>query len=329
MNILSTHPFVVSYGFKNNRQAGFTFILPGKEIKIDGADDILSVLLAQCNGLRSLGTIVNSINTPLRYKTDEIEKLISKLLDCGVIVDAREHYLVFHKISANPMSYLHNVSQGDLIKMLQGESHLVKSAYASRTQLEKLFEVRASTRKFSGDMLSKEEFLRLAWAIYGKIKRSINFPNSNIGLGTVPSGGALYPLRLYGISMKISSFQRQGVYEFNSRGVSFLRLSNMKELAQIFGKNPPFNIEDIGGIFVLTCDFKQVAQKYSNRGYRLALLEAGHAAQNGYLWCAEQGLGIVEVGGFVDEDLARALMLSYPKQAPLTVLILGRKKHKT
>ena len=79
-------------------------------------------------------------------------------------------------------------------------------------------------------------------------------------------------------------------------------------------------------MFVITCDFLRTTQKYSNRGYRYALLEAGHAAQNAYLWCAEQGIGVVEIGGFNDKALSDLLSLSYPNQAPLTTLLIGRRK---
>ena len=85
-------------------------------------------------------------------------------------------------------------------------------------------------------------------------------------------------------------------------------------------------LEDAAAVYILVCDFQQITQKYGNRGYRFALLEAGHAAQNAYLWCTEQNLGVVEVGGFLDEELANLLLLFYPREAPLTALVVGRRK---
>ena len=85
-------------------------------------------------------------------------------------------------------------------------------------------------------------------------------------------------------------------------------------------------VESAAAVYILTCNFQQITQKYGNRGYRFALLEAGHAAQNAYLWCAEQDLGVVEVGGFLDEEVANLLLIPYPKQAPLTALVVGRRK---
>lgn len=325
MNTQSFQPLVVGHGF-SDRMEGFTFILPGKEIAIKGANEVLLTLLAQCNGLNSIEKIATLIGVSTGYEIGEIERLIKVLFEHGVLIDAREYYGVFHGISANPMLYHHEVSNEDLATMVLGEGHLVQSPHGPRTQFEELLEIRASTREFSGVSFSQEEFLRLAWAIYGKIERSKLFPNSKIGTGTVPSGGALYSLRLYGLALNVSPLEKNGVYKFGSQGISHVRAIGVEELAKIFGKHPTFEIENAAVVFVLVCDFKQTTQKYSNRGYRYALLEAGHAAQNAYLWCAEQGLGIVEVGGFNDEELARTLQLPYPQQAPLITFVIGRKK---
>ncbi len=318
-------PFVVAYGF--SQAVGFTFMLPGKEVTIEGADKILPTVLAQCNGFNSMEKITTSVSASTGYEVQEIEQLIVTLFKHQILVDAWSYYEIFHMVSTNPMPFFHELSAEKTTALLHGETHLVQISRSSRTQLEALFEIRASTREFSGEPISKKDFLRLAWAMYGKIERSKTFPESTIGLGTVPSGGALYPLRLYGIAMRISTLQENGVYRFGSQSISYLLSTNGEELAQIFGEHPTsFNIEHTSAIFVLACDFEQTTQKYSNRGYRYAFLEAGHAAQNAYLWCAEQGLGIVEVAGFDDEKLARVLQLPYPKQAPLITLIVGRRK---
>jgi len=326
MSATSIYPFVAVFGFRK-QGGGFTFILPGKEITIEGSDEVLPTLLMQCNGFSSVEKIAASVSVSTEYRIQEIKQLITILLEYQIIVDAQKYYEVFHEISVNPMPFFREVSSEHVAAMLHSESHLVQIPYSPRTKLEALFESRSSTREFSGESITEEDFLRLAWVMYGKLKRSTMYPESTIGLGTIPSGGALYPLRLYGIAMKIPTLQENGVYKFGPRGISYLRSTNAEELIQIFGEDPTsFTIEYTAAIFILACDFEQTTQKYSNRGYRYAFLEAGHAAQNAYLWCAEQGLGIVEVAGFNDKNLAKTLQLPYPKQAPLITLVIGRKK---
>ena len=325
MNTKTTYPFVSAFGFCN-KEGGYTFILPGREVTIEGSDEVLSVLLRQCNGFNSTENLATSVSVSTGYEAQEIEQLIEVLLDRQILVDARKYYRVFHEISVNPMPFSCDVSSAEVAKMLHSESHLVDVAHTASTDLESLFERRASTRVFSGEPISKSDFLRLAWATYGKIKRSAAYPESTIGLGTIPSGGALYPLRLYGIALKIPELKENGVYKFGNQGISYIRSAAWEEFFQIFGRNPTsFTIKTTAAILILTCEFAQTAQKYSNRGYRYNFLEAGHAAQNAYLWCAEQEFGIVEVAGFYDKNLAETLQISYPEHAPLITLIIGRK----
>jgi SagB-type dehydrogenase family enzyme len=194
------------------------------------------------------------------------------------------------------------------------------------TPLEELLERRSSVREFNGEPLSREEILRLAWTIYGRIGRSDQFvQNTTIGFGTVPSGGALYPLELFVFVLKESPSLERGIYQFGQEGITQKSPIEKEELLRAFLDDDSV-FENAAVIFVLVCDFWQTVQKYSNRGYRFAMIETGHAAQNAYLWCAEQSFGVVEIGGFNDKLLADLLGLSYPKQAPITTLLVGRRK---
>ncbi|MGH3734119.1 MAG: nitroreductase family protein [Micromonosporaceae bacterium] len=58
------------------------------------------------------------------------------------------------------------------------------------------------------------------------------------------------------------------------------------------------------------------------RGTRYLYLEAGHAAQNGYLQATALGLGAVLVAGF-DDAAATALPVTPPGQVPLGMLAVG------
>ncbi|HCJ66333.1 MAG TPA: hypothetical protein DHV62_03165 [Elusimicrobia bacterium] len=54
----------------------------------------------------------------------------------------------------------------------------------------------------------------------------------------------------------------------------------------------------------------RVSRKYANKAYPLVLLEAGHVMQNAYLYCAEKGIGFVEVLGFDQEELSKRIALN-------------------
>jgi ribosomal protein S12 methylthiotransferase accessory factor len=83
--------------------------------------------------------------------------------------------------------------------------------------------------------------------------------------------------------------------------------------------------EDAALVVFIAADLQRPAAKYANRGYRFALMEAGHVAQNAHLYCAEtKDLGMVEFGGFQDKLTSELLGLNYPKQAVLLAIIVGK-----
>ena len=65
--------------------------------------------------------------------------------------------------------------------------------------------------------------------------------------------------------------------------------------------------------------------KYGQRGYRFALLEAGHLAQNVLLASEGLDLAAVPVGGFYDRRLAALLAIDGVNEVPLYVLPIGSK----
>jgi SagB-type dehydrogenase family enzyme len=317
----NTYPLVTVYGMENND--GVEFLFPGRTITIEGEKETLLFLLQQCTGYRTAEEIISVVCKQTGRNKEEVWEVMEELLARQILVDANHYFLLFHMASENPMPFLRELSEESLAKMLrEGESPLVPFPSSSYTVLEQLLEKRESVRQFNGEPLSFAELGRLAWAVYGRTKRSEGFPESSIGLGTVPSGGAMYPLRLFVFARKGSS--NWTVYKGSPKGLQIKNRVSAQQVAHAFQEDSL--LESAAAVYILTCDFQQITQKYGNRGYRFALLEAGHATQNAYLWCTEQDLGMVEVGGFMDEELANLLSLSYPKQAPLTALVVGRRK---
>lgn len=315
-------PFVVAYGFENS--SGVTFLVPGREITIEGTNEILPVILPLCNGYRTMEEIISIAVSESDYEKEDIQQLIQTLLERQILIDVHYYYRLFHQVSANPMPFWHNLTEEEMAVMVKRKSPLVSLSHTSQSSFEILLEARESVREFSGEPLSRSEILKLGWVIHGKIARSTSFPESTIGLGTIPSAGALYPLRLFVIVLKKHSFIEEAIYSLGPEGITKVAQIDERTLENIFGGySTP--LESTAAIFVIVCEFQQVAQKYSNRGYRYALIEAGHAAQNAYLWCAEQRLGAVEVCGFNDEALTKALLIPCPEQAPLTTMFIGRR----
>jgi len=143
-------------------------------------------------------------------------------------------------------------------------------------------------------------------------------------LRACPSGGAVYPLDLY-VTVHTVEDVTAGLYYFDplEHGLRLLREGDLRpEL------NTGMYLEAVhasSACFLIAATFARTTFKYGERGYRFALLEAGHIAQNLLLAATAAGLASVPVGGFVDDDLNALIGVDGVSNAVLyTVLVGGR-----
>jgi len=139
----------------------------------------------------------------------------------------------------------------------------------------------------------------------------------------VPSAGALYPLELYVAARSLSDVA-PGLYHFDPFAHRLERLREVvpePELAAALVE--PALLEGTAALLAITAVFWRTRFKYGQRGYRFALLEAGHVVQNALLAAAACGLPSLPVGGFYDRDLDRVLDVDGLDEASLYVVLLG------
>jgi SagB-type dehydrogenase family enzyme len=139
-----------------------------------------------------------------------------------------------------------------------------------------------------------------------------------------PSAGGLYPLDTYLIVSKVEDLS-PGLYHYNSI-TSELELLCSRPVELILRDG--FFWQDFAltsalvVLFVAT--FERTSAKYGERGYRLVLLDAGHAAQNVLLTAEQLRLGAVAVAGFCDDALARDLNIDGLTEAVIHTIMVGR-----
>jgi SagB-type dehydrogenase family enzyme len=138
----------------------------------------------------------------------------------------------------------------------------------------------------------------------------------------VPSAGALYPLELYVIALAISGLE-PGVYHYQPfrNGLSHLGPVCRAELRGALVD--PSLVDGAAAILVVTALFWRSRFKYGLRGYRFALLEAGHLVQNALLASSDLDLPALPVGGFYDRRLDAVVGADGLDQACLYALVLG------
>jgi SagB-type dehydrogenase family enzyme len=140
----------------------------------------------------------------------------------------------------------------------------------------------------------------------------------------VPSGGGLYPLELYVLTQRVDGLPG-GAYHYVPimHVLEVVRSDQLPSLltAEMFLGQP--YLSDAAAVLVLTAVVERSLWKYEDRGYRYVLLEAGHVAQNLNLCATALGLGCLNLGGFLDEDVAALLRLDDDDEVALYGVAVG------
>jgi SagB-type dehydrogenase family enzyme len=161
--------------------------------------------------------------------------------------------------------------------------------------------------------------LRSSYGVTGRVK------GGEQSFRAAPSAGALYPLDIYPVVFAADDLAA-GIYHYDPlRDVlELLRLGDTR--AALLEALPMKQLAERCPVaFVITATFWRSRFKYGQRGYRFALLEAGHLAQNVLLAAEALDLGAAPIGGFYDRQLAEFLEIDGVNEGPLYVIPIGSK----
>lgn len=178
---------------------------------------------------------------------------------------------------------------------------------------EEIFSVmlkRRSYRGFSSDKPITLEHLGnclfSGLGITGFAKTSI--PNEEpLPLKMTPSGGARNPYEAF-IYVRNVTDLKKGIYHYSAldNTLGLVRDSELPEIGEILGGQPWFN--NAAALILLVANFDRTMRKYPHPGgFRVALLEAGHIAQNILLTATAMGLSSAPTCA-VSDSLAEHLL---------------------
>jgi SagB-type dehydrogenase family enzyme len=185
-------------------------------------------------------------------------------------------------------------------------------------------DTRRSQRAFGDEPISGGELSALLQAGYG-VTGALDSPARAraLPLRSVPSGGALYPLELYVGVLRVEGL-KPGLYHFDplQPGLAVLRTGFAPDEAAALSTYPEI-VSGCGVIILVAAIFGRTRFKYGLRGYRFALLEAGHVGQNLVLTATALGLGAVPLGGFYDRPTDDFLGLDGVNESTLYTIAIG------
>jgi SagB-type dehydrogenase family enzyme len=181
---------------------------------------------------------------------------------------------------------------------------------------------RRSMRDFDAAPLGLEEVATLLHAGYGVVEwLPTPSPSEPQGRRAVPSGGALYPLELYVLPLRVDGLQ-PALHHYDATTHRLARLPHALDPREI-SVDTDAHAAAAAIVFVAAV-FWRSRFKYGVRAYRFTLLEAGHVCQNVLLAAAALGLGSVVVGGFYDAIVDEALGLDGLHDSTLVTVCVGR-----
>ncbi len=193
-----------------------------------------------------------------------------------------------------------------------------------KVSLGAAIEERLSCRQFEDHPLPLTTLATLLHGSYG-IQGQVLLDEHEMLTRPVPSGGGLYPLEIYLLVRQVDGLE-PGIYHYEVIDHTLERLDlelvPVSRLTELFlGQS---YAADASMVVVITAVLERSLAKYADRGYRLVLLEAGHTVQNLNLVATALGWGSVNLGGFLDADLAAVLDLDTEVEVPVYATAVGK-----
>jgi SagB-type dehydrogenase family enzyme len=191
------------------------------------------------------------------------------------------------------------------------------ASHLPRTRLRDALDRRRSRQPRRGRGLALGDVASLLAAAYGSATRA-----GGVARRRVPSGGALYPLEVYGLPLAVESLGRS-VFHYDPYGHRLETLAPFTEEELAAALVDPTIVPGAALAFVITAMFWRTRFKYGLRGYRFALLEAGHVVQNLTLVAAALDLPLVPLGGWYDRRVDALVGADGLDEASVYVVLVG------
>jgi SagB-type dehydrogenase family enzyme len=200
-----------------------------------------------------------------------------------------------------------------------------KRAALPNVSLRDVLKRRRTIRSYKNEPLTANAVAALFQAACGVTEKlSVSeYPGTVQPVRSYPSGGALFPVELYLVADRIQGLSPAS-YHYNA-------VDNCLELVGAAAQDnllPHILMDGVTGkpaaTLILSVRWDHTIRKYAERGYRIALLEAGHMAQNILLAGCALGLGLCPVAGFHDDAVNEFLELNIAEESVIYIILAGR-----
>ncbi|MEA5503552.1 SagB/ThcOx family dehydrogenase [Halotia wernerae UHCC 0503] len=199
-------------------------------------------------------------------------------------------------------------------------SIVLNNSLDSITSFQQILMHRRSINDFVGKTISQLLLAKLIYSAFGKNNTS---QKKDFKSRVVPSAGALYPIELYLVCLKVEEI-KPGLYHYNSKNdvLEFLGNEQLSMFPKVWVH--PDTSKNASLVFILSTIFRRNVGKYGSRGYRFMLMESGIIAEHISLQATEEGLGSTIVCGFYDDLMNHWLGFDEREESVLCTVVCGR-----
>ncbi|QSB06862.1 SagB family peptide dehydrogenase [Natronoglycomyces albus] len=196
-----------------------------------------------------------------------------------------------------------------------------------KTGLTATITSRRSSRAFNGDEVTMEELATLLHHAQGNSGElpygDPTNPHGTVELRNAPSGGGLYPIKLFVTAFNVKGLQR-GTYEYLPYAHKLSPTPTTGPDQELLWKSPDFDIEDTGFALTFVYNLYDNSRKYGDGGAVFGLIEVGAILQNLHLTRTSLALAGCDQGSYDKQLLERALRLDGHTHHVVHVTVIGQ-----
>jgi sagB-type dehydrogenase domain protein len=205
-------------------EGGIRFLHRENQIDIghDMTDKVWKIL-SFCNGYAKVSSIIESSGLP----KDIVMEILVELENMELVVDSRHQFIHFHRVSNYPSAINSDLTQDEVEAYTKSKRLPVKSGKViqfdcnTSSTLFSIRKNRRSCRSFSERKMTVSQIGSICHFAY-------SIPDHS-----VPSGGALYPLRIYVLIESPQDGLEPGYYEYDAEQNRLICFSDEVDVEQL------------------------------------------------------------------------------------------------
>ncbi|MCW5589439.1 MAG: SagB family peptide dehydrogenase [Legionellales bacterium] len=248
----------------------------------------------------------------------------SAMLQNDCIDEISEHFLLNSSIETNELERVYTINKYltypfTSLTALSNKTvytGLIKIDLPKPTTLDLKFDLavkqRTSIRHYSGDYIPINYLSSVLFASQG-VSHISSYENEPDRMQrTYPSGGGLYPVKLYILVNRVKKLER-GIYYYNPLAHNLYSINRNQDEINDFLKSESINelpnIEHCSFTLFFTIESWRSMTKYGSAGLRFSYIELGEIAQMAHLASGCLGIGSCAYASFSPERVIQLLKI--------------------